>query len=566
MATKKTTVALPFEKTFLKYAGTHPESFFSAFFARAPLDADSLMALIDRVRPSLGKNPQMHWTAPTLTAVNKRLQAEGGTAPHAFWFELSRNAGADFSGVDVAAVNDEVLYQLCDLEDFQSAEFVQNNKERKLHWHPLITSKLVAWTEALVDEVKDHVSWDELSQYWPLPWNEAVIARHQDRWNTHRLAMCETYPWTDDRIAALIATDMFAVGYLQQNDGVRWTAARVARHGPHLDDDHARRLLDSDRLEVDAATIAALEGLEDQAGSKSDAGSARQRQPAELGGGPEGPHQTLLGKLNWRDRSRHPMSADVMERFADVLDWQRLSGTAGPPWSDEVIARFAERIDFSVLGNNAAVPWSIELIERYADRFEWRWFSQGLFEHVPFSEATLARFADRIDWSLFCAGASIPWSEEILKSHADRINWNQLSRNPSFMCDADLVTAHINALVLGHATVKMPWEALRPLLLAHPAKVEWSDLIRSEYIRWDDDLFAAAGDRLDLAALCLQETAPWSIRFIEKNRAMIKAKSLFKKRPAIGEKVFLAHPDQLTVHVAQTVAAALEKNSSNVSR
>jgi len=40
------------------------------------------------------------------------------------------------------------------------------------------------------------------------------------------------------------------------------------------------------------------------------------------------------------------------------------------PWSLELIERFADRLDFQWLSSNAGVPWSIEFIERFEEQWD----------------------------------------------------------------------------------------------------------------------------------------------------------------------------------------------------
>jgi hypothetical protein len=60
-----------------------------------------------------------------------------------------------------------------------------------------------------------------------------------------------------------------------------------------------------------------------------------------------------------------PLDCDLIERFKDRWNWQRLSMNEVLPWSIKIIEQFKDRLDWRHLSGNIALPWSINLIEQF---------------------------------------------------------------------------------------------------------------------------------------------------------------------------------------------------------
>jgi hypothetical protein len=104
---------------------------------------------------------------------------------------------------------------------------------------------------------------------------------------------------------------------------------------------------------------------------------------------------------------RYPFSEEMIARYEDQWDWNRLSRNGSLPWSEELIARFENHWDWEELSWNEALPWSEELIARYEDRWEWEGHgSLSTNEALPWSEELIARFESQWDWKILRASGT----------------------------------------------------------------------------------------------------------------------------------------------------------------
>lgn len=79
----------------------------------------------------------------------------------------------------------------------------------------------------------------------------------------------------------------------------------------------------------------------------------------------------------------HPLDSNLLERYEDFWDWDRLSKNEALPWTPKLIDSFIDRWEWKGDGNdglssNESLPWSVELIERYRNggitsNYRWDW-------------------------------------------------------------------------------------------------------------------------------------------------------------------------------------------------
>ncbi|MDV7395401.1 phospholipase D-like domain-containing protein, partial [Arthrospira platensis SPKY1] len=66
--------------------------------------------------------------------------------------------------------------------------------------------------------------------------------------------------------------------------------------------------------------------------------------------------------------SRHyPLDEALLDHYADLWEWERLSVSETLPWSEALLDRYADRWEWGRLSEKAGLPWSEALLDRYAD-------------------------------------------------------------------------------------------------------------------------------------------------------------------------------------------------------
>ncbi len=94
---------------------------------------------------------------------------------------------------------------------------------------------------------------------------------------------------------------------------------------------------------------------------------------------------------------------DILEKFADKLDWEEISG-------------------------NQNILWTIEGIDKFSKRIHWEEFSRSCPDNL-ISEATLHKFENRWDWKNLSNRDRIYNDWNLLEKFAEKINWGEVITN-----------------------------------------------------------------------------------------------------------------------------------------
>lgn len=113
---------------------------------------------------------------------------------------------------------------------------------------------------------------------------------------------------------------------------------------------------------------------------------------------------SVLEAEAWKELSqRESLSMDILEKFADKLDWEEVSG-------------------------NQNILWTIEGIEKFAKRIYWEEFSRSCPDNL-ISESSLHKFENRWDWKNLSNRDRIYNDWNLLEKFADKVNWGEVITN-----------------------------------------------------------------------------------------------------------------------------------------
>lgn len=113
---------------------------------------------------------------------------------------------------------------------------------------------------------------------------------------------------------------------------------------------------------------------------------------------------SVLETEAWKEISQsESLSMAMLEKLADKLDWEEVSG-------------------------NTNVIWTVEGINKFANRIHWDEFSRSCSENI-ISETMLQRFATRWDWKALSNRDVVYNNWHLLDKFADRIDWGEVITN-----------------------------------------------------------------------------------------------------------------------------------------
>ena len=113
---------------------------------------------------------------------------------------------------------------------------------------------------------------------------------------------------------------------------------------------------------------------------------------------------SVLETEAWKELSqRESLSMDILEKFADKLEWEEISG-------------------------NQNILQTIEGIDKFAKRIHWEEFSRSCPDNL-ISEATLHKFENRWDWKNLSNRDRIYNDWNLLEKFAEKVNWGEVITN-----------------------------------------------------------------------------------------------------------------------------------------
>lgn len=113
---------------------------------------------------------------------------------------------------------------------------------------------------------------------------------------------------------------------------------------------------------------------------------------------------SVLEAEAWKEVSQSgSLSMTMIEKFADKLDWEEVSG-------------------------NNNIIWTVDGINKFANRLNWSDFSRNCPDHI-INEVTLQKFANRWDWKAISNRDCFYYDWALLEKFTDKADWSEVISN-----------------------------------------------------------------------------------------------------------------------------------------
>lgn len=113
---------------------------------------------------------------------------------------------------------------------------------------------------------------------------------------------------------------------------------------------------------------------------------------------------SVLESEAWKEvSSRESFSMEMIEKFADKLDWEEVSG-------------------------NQSILWTVDGISKYANKIHWEDFSNSCPDNI-ITETTLNKFSGKWDWKCLSNRDALYNNWSLLEKFADKVNWGEIITN-----------------------------------------------------------------------------------------------------------------------------------------
>lgn len=144
---------------------------------------------------------------------------------------------------------------------------------------------------------------------------------------------------------------------------------------------------------------------------------------------------SVLEAEAWKEVSqRESLSMEMLEKYADRLDWEEISG-------------------------NQNINWTISGIGKFANRLDWEEFSRSCPENL-ISETTLQKYAGKWDWKQLSNRDVVYNNWSLLEKFADKVNWSEVITNWSIEKPVDFFTRFQQYIPMAKFQDSRLWDAI----------------------------------------------------------------------------------------------------------
>lgn len=119
-------------------------------------------------------------------------------------------------------------------------------------------------------------------------------------------------------------------------------------------------------------------------------------------------------------------SNDFLMSVLEADAWKEISRRE--PFSMEMIEKYADVIDWNEISINGYVVWTVEGIDKFSRRINWDEFSRHCPDNL-ISEATLKRFSGHWNWKIISNRDEFVKNWDFLEKFADLTDWNEIINN-----------------------------------------------------------------------------------------------------------------------------------------
>lgn len=144
---------------------------------------------------------------------------------------------------------------------------------------------------------------------------------------------------------------------------------------------------------------------------------------------------SVLEAEAWKEVSqRESLSMEMLEKYADRLDWEEISG-------------------------NQNIIWTMNGISKFANRLDWEEFSRSCPDSF-ISEATLQKYAGKWDWKQLSNRDIVYNNWNLLEKFADKINWSEVITNWSIEKPIDFFARFQQYIPMAKFQDSRLWDAI----------------------------------------------------------------------------------------------------------
>lgn len=117
---------------------------------------------------------------------------------------------------------------------------------------------------------------------------------------------------------------------------------------------------------------------------------------------------------------------EFLNSVLETEAWKEISDSES--LSMDILDKYADKLDWDEISENGNVIWTLDGINKFANRLNWSNFSKYCPDHI-INEVTLQKFANRWDWKEISNRNCFYNDWKLLEKFADKADWSEVITN-----------------------------------------------------------------------------------------------------------------------------------------
>ena len=131
----------------------------------------------------------------------------------------------------------------------------------------------------------------------------------------------------------------------------------------------------------------------------------------------------IINKTKGITMTCNQVSDEMIQSIISAKGWDEISGNFG--LTEEMLERYADKLNWKEVSKNSEIHWTVKLIEKWADRLNWEELSESSNDYL-LTPDVIAYFVNRWNWRVLSRNHSLKLDYTFIDRFIDKWDWSEL--------------------------------------------------------------------------------------------------------------------------------------------
>lgn len=131
----------------------------------------------------------------------------------------------------------------------------------------------------------------------------------------------------------------------------------------------------------------------------------------------------IINKTKGITMTCNQVSDEMIQSIISAKAWSEISGNFG--LTEEMLERYADKLNWNEVSKNSEIHWTVKLIEKWADRLNWEELSESSNDYL-LTPDVIAYFVNRWNWRVLSRNHSLKLDYTFIDRFIDKWDWSEL--------------------------------------------------------------------------------------------------------------------------------------------